>query len=387
MAVKPRLSLYEWCIENNRNDILEEWYEEWNNKLGITLHNTTHGAHKKAYFKCKNCGEISLCNITDRTIKGSRCGKCTMGNQTSYPEQLILNLLRHILGEENVLSRHRIDGLEFDVVIPKLSLCIEYNSYRTHRDLRIAHFKEQEKTAICKNNNMRFIQICDYLTEEDEVLYNRYRDEYRYKESSNKLKRLSFIVKHILEGYEIVFNIDSKDLQMISVKAKEKCVNGEAVRVSLQDKVPNIILDWDYNKNGSITPDKVSYGSAVKYWFKCNTCGYEYQTSPKHKCRGTGCKKYHDTRTRKNSPLLKDLYPELAKEYSDENKRLLNEITYGYKQTCIWKCNKCDHEFKTSVNSRTYNKTGCPNCGYNWYKEHIGIEQKAIKKGDKIKWQ
>lgn len=47
--------------------------------------------------------------------------------------------------------------------------------------------------------------------------------------------------------------------------------------ISLAEKFPDIAAQWDYEKNGDLTPDKVSYGSRLKVWWKCPKCGYSYQ--------------------------------------------------------------------------------------------------------------
>lgn len=45
----------------------------------------------------------------------------------------------------------------------------------------------------------------------------------------------------------------------------------------LATTVPELIEDWDYNKN-SIMPDEVTKGSNKKVWWKCHICNYEWQT-------------------------------------------------------------------------------------------------------------
>lgn len=45
----------------------------------------------------------------------------------------------------------------------------------------------------------------------------------------------------------------------------------------LATTVPELIEDWDYNKN-SIMPDEVTKGSNKKVWWKCHICNHEWQT-------------------------------------------------------------------------------------------------------------
>ena len=53
---------------------------------------------------------------------------------------------------------------------------------------------------------------------------------------------------------------------------------------------PELVDEWDYDKNYPVTPDDVSYGSAEKYWWKCKKCGKSYEASPSNRTyRKTAC--------------------------------------------------------------------------------------------------
>ena len=60
---------------------------------------------------------------------------------------------------------------------------------------------------------------------------------------------------------------------------------------SLSETFPDIAAQWDYELNGDLTPDSVSYGSNLKVWWKCPVCGHSYpkkisnRTSPRKGCR------------------------------------------------------------------------------------------------------
>ena len=56
---------------------------------------------------------------------------------------------------------------------------------------------------------------------------------------------------------------------------------------------PDLLKEWDYEKNNElgIFPDKVSYGSSKKVWWKCHVCACEWETSVSNRTRknGRGC--------------------------------------------------------------------------------------------------
>lgn len=80
----------------------------------------------------------------------------------------------------------------------------------------------------------------------------------------------------------------------------------------------------------------------------------------------------------KEKLYLKD-NKELMNEY-DYAKNVnidLNSITEGMGISIWWKCSKCNHEWKTRVNHRAKDGTGCPMCRK---KENLLKQQEEVKK-------
>ena len=60
---------------------------------------------------------------------------------------------------------------------------------------------------------------------------------------------------------------------------------------SLADKFPDVAAEWDYKKNGIVTPDQIAPKSDGKHWFKCKL-GHSYRTNVKFRTsKGSGCPK------------------------------------------------------------------------------------------------
>ena len=57
---------------------------------------------------------------------------------------------------------------------------------------------------------------------------------------------------------------------------------------SLMVKCPKVAKEWNYNKNGVITPWDVSAGYGEKVWWKCIK-GHEWQAIVVNRVRGAGC--------------------------------------------------------------------------------------------------
>lgn len=124
---------------------------------------------------------------------------------------------------------------------------------------------------------------------------------------------------------------------------------------------PSILNEWNYDKN-TISPSEITYGSNKHVWWICSKCQYEWKTSPKQK-RKTGCPACAGkTATDKNG--LFALYPELISEWNFKRNKNIDPytLTYGSKTKVWWLCAKCEFEWETTPNKRSYRKDGCPNC-------------------------
>lgn len=52
---------------------------------------------------------------------------------------------------------------------------------------------------------------------------------------------------------------------------------------------PEILNEWNYEKNTGLNPRDFTPGSNVKVWWKCQTCGYEWSAPIKVRTKGHGC--------------------------------------------------------------------------------------------------
>ena len=57
---------------------------------------------------------------------------------------------------------------------------------------------------------------------------------------------------------------------------------------SLSSIKPELLKEWNYNKNGKLTPESISPSSSKKVWWICSK-GHEWQTSPNKRSNGSGC--------------------------------------------------------------------------------------------------
>ena len=52
---------------------------------------------------------------------------------------------------------------------------------------------------------------------------------------------------------------------------------------------PGVVVEWDWVKNGCLTPNDVTVGSTKKVWWVCSSCNYEWKTQVCVRTGGHGC--------------------------------------------------------------------------------------------------
>ena len=153
-------------------------------------------------------------------------------------------------------------------------------------------------------------------------------------------------------------------------KTKSKCpyCSGHYMTKGKNDLLtthPEIAAEWDYEKNGDLTPDMAAVASHTKVWWKCaNGHGWEapvYRRTGKSKA---GCPYCSGHFLLKGVNDLQTVYPEVAKEWNwEKNGDLKPDMVAGSSNQKVWWKGGCGHEWKATVNSRTgRRRNGCPIC-------------------------
>ena len=127
---------------------------------------------------------------------------------------------------------------------------------------------------------------------------------------------------------------------------------------------PDLMQEWDYEKNAGIDPSDLMPNSNKKVWWKCSKCGYNYHTLVCGRNRGTGCKKCAGQVLVPGVNDLETLYPQIAAEWDyDENNGILPSMVFpNDNKPYHWKC-KLGHKWVVSANNRM--RTNCPFCSGN----------------------
>lgn len=150
----------------------------------------------------------------------------------------------------------------------------------------------------------------------------------------------------------------------------------------LESQYPDLMIEWNYEKNGELKPSQFLKKSSYKVWWKCSICGNEYEREIRSKVEsGLGCplcsrKKTGDINAKPIIGVndLKTVYPKLLEEWNYE-KNINNPESYLARSNkkVWWKC-KYGHEWEASIVNRAKGRN-CPICK----KEYkVSFPEKAV---------
>ena len=142
----------------------------------------------------------------------------------------------------------------------------------------------------------------------------------------------------------------------------------------LASQYPDVAKIWNNEKNGSLSPTDVVYGSGKKVWWVCGK-GHEWEAPIAAIVKGHSCPVCKNRKVISGVNDLKTTNPELASEWNYEKNGSLtpNQIVAGSPKTVWWKCKK-GHEWQASIVSRNKGHY-CPICDTN---KHTSLAEKTF---------
>ena len=130
---------------------------------------------------------------------------------------------------------------------------------------------------------------------------------------------------------------------------------------SLADHHPELVAEWNYAKNGELTPQDTLSGSNQKVWWKCKN-GHEWKATIVSRTKnGAGCAVCNGKRILSGYNDLATLNPKLLEEWDFERNKLKpTEVGLGSHKK-VWWVGECGHKWNAAVSSRAKG-ANCPYC-------------------------
>ena len=304
------------------------------------------------WWKCEKGHEWQAL-ISNRS-RGDGCPICNSGIRTSFPEQAIFYYIKKIYPDALNRCTQQLGGKrELDIFIPSKQVGIEYDGSVWHSSEKALN-REVKKYEECIKQGIFLIRVkekngvlkegsCDVLIRTD----SNYNNE-TYKKLFSELNNYIDIPDdidvvrdriHILENYR--------------TELKNKSVG---------TLYPHLVLEWDTEKNGLLTPFMFTPGSGEKIWWICNM-NHRWRASIVSRTKGSKCPYCSGICVIRGKNDLATLRPDIAAEWNDEKNGELKPCNLKIKSNkkVWWKC-KNGHEWQAIISNRTNKNQGCPFC-------------------------
>ena len=266
--------------------------------------------------------------------------------------------------------------MELDIYVPSIRFAVEFDGAMWHSS-EGTHRKERLKYEICKENRVTLVRVKERTSRE----WNDVADAV-YTIRKKNLSELQSVIQAILDSIDRESNMWTRsnplcfhssiviDLERDANEIREYLT---PIPNSLAELRPDLVEEWNVEKNGNLTSNMFGINSNDKVWWKCSKCGHEWQTSiiQRGGKRNSGCpecakqrkgKSFTKRRVNERGSLANNNLTLAAEWHPTLNGDLTpNDITEKRFAPVWWKCSKCEHEWKVSPNSRS-NGVGCPCC-------------------------
>lgn len=155
----------------------------------------------------------------------------------------------------------------------------------------------------------------------------------------------------------------------------------EKIRASCTTTKGKSLLDWcnengergslllsEYSSKNGKPAEKIAAGSNKKVYWKCSTCGYEWEAMVAKRTKlDQGCPSCSGAIKETNNLYLwcqehGEYGKKLLEEYSTKNEKRLDEVAPKTDYKAKWVCSACGFEWEAQMQHRTRNYSGCPSC-------------------------
>ena len=258
------MTLYDFCIEKNSEDLLREYDYEKNAK---SPYEVEYNSDEVVYWVCKRNHSFKQ-KISDRTLRKYKCPECKKLGGQSYSEKIICFYVKRYFPDtlENIRPDW-MEGKELDMFIPSLNIAIEYDGVFYHKDSD----NDISKNLLCLRNGVKLIRIRERgLPVIDYCMNISLKGNGHYA-----LKKVLQVLLPFLGISKAPIDI-TKDCYEIRKEFFFR-QNKNNLRSYCQDHNYSLLLNWNYQKN-TIRPSEV-FASCDEIVFFKDKDGKEWKQS------------------------------------------------------------------------------------------------------------
>lgn len=333
-------------LETTNPEIVASWDYEKNGELLPSM--VMRGQHRKAWWKGA-CGHSWQATIYHR-VQGRGCPICRKESKTSFQEQAIFYYVKSRFPDAENGNKTILDGKEIDIYVPSLNVGIEFDGGNWHEDKA----KDEQKDILCFNAKIHLYRIrdvsCPTLTPNP---YVHIIDFASYTDESLQYV-LRELANHLNTQFDVRLERDRIEIyNQFLVQKKEK---------SFTEMHPELVKEWNNDRNGELTPDLVVAKSQRKVWWKCEK-GHEWQAVISTRAKGVGCPYCNSNRFLKGYNDLATTRPDALKYWCYEKNSIgPDEVSPNSTKRVWWHCEKCGGDYLNQICYKLKHFDECPYC-------------------------
>jgi hypothetical protein len=128
---------------------------------------------------------------------------------------------------------------------------------------------------------------------------------------------------------------------------------------------PELVEQWDRDRNGGLSPEDLPAGSARRVWWACpQGPDHRWRAKPNNRTYGAGCPFCKNRRVSVTNSLA-TLFPDIAAEWHPEENGTITprDVVATSTRVVWWRCARDPrHVFRAVVRERTRILSACPFC-------------------------
>ena len=267
--------------------------------------------------------------------------------------------------------------MELDIYVPSIRFAVEFDGAAWHGTEEV-HKREKLKYDICRKNKITLFRVKERTGKEWRDVADAVYTIHKHKEK----EELQAVIRAILDSIDPASNMWTRRNPLCVYSSITVNLERDANEIreyltpipnSLVDLRPDLVKEWNVEKNGHLRPEMFGINSNDKVWWKCSNCGHEWRTTVIHRGgkRNSGCpecakEKKGKTFTKRRvveRGSLAEKNPALAAEWHPTKNGNLTpaDVTEKRFANVWWLCPKCGYECEASPNNRSKG-VGCPCC-------------------------
>lgn len=372
--MKNKKSFYEWCIENCKESLLQEWHPTKNGEL--TPQNVSASSNKKIWwivnYHDNNTGKDFQFEWTASPNNRKRGHTCPY--LCSPPKMIcrgfndLQTLYPNIAQMWHPIKNGSLKPFEvFPRSGKKVWWYLPYDDPETGK-----HFDFEWEASV---QSMTNTPNCPYLSNNKvwkgfNDVATRFPELLQEWDSENEVSPEELVpgstirIKWICKKYP---EHKWKTTLLSRTRLKSGCpyCAGQKVKSGYNDIAttdPELIKEWD--PENKIKPTEISSGSTKKIkWICSKNVLHKYEATPNDRASGKGCPYCAGRRILQGDNDLQTLYPAVAAEWDyEKNGNLKPTMVSAHNMRKVWWICPKGHSYDMEIANKVKESIGCPIC-------------------------